>query len=189
MELDERRAQLLDLGMRLFSERGYDDVSIEDIAREAGVSKGLLYHYFGGKQDFHAACVALGAERLIQAVAPNMALPPQERPRAGLEAYLDYVKQHSLAFLVLMQGGAGGPSALRKVNETRERLVEIAMEGIDPSMRTPDRRLAARAWQGSVEQASMHWLTHDDVSKERVIEILLASLVGIWQVVPPPIPR
>jgi AcrR family transcriptional regulator len=187
MELDERRAQLLDLGIQLFSDRGYDDVSIEDIAREAGVSKGLLYHYFGGKQDFHAACVGLGAERLIEAVLPNMSLPMELRPRAAVEAYLDFVKKHSLAFQVLMQGNAGGPEALQKVEATRERLVEITMEGIAPELRTPDRRLAARAWQGAVEQASLDWLAHDDVDKERVLEILLAALVGIWQVVPPPI--
>lgn len=189
MELDERRNQLLDLGVRLFSERGYEDVSIEDIAREASVSKGLLYHYFGGKQDFHAACVQLGADRLIEAIGPKMLLPPQERPRAALEAYLDFVEERSTTFLVLLQGGAGGAASIQTLHDTRDRLVDIAMQGLSETQRSPERRLAARAWQAAVEQASYDWLTHRDVEKSKVVEIMLAALVGIWQVIPPPIPE
>ena len=65
--VDERRAQLLELGLRLFGDRSYDDVSIDDIAREAGVSKGLLYHYFGSKRVFYAACVEHAAASLLLA--------------------------------------------------------------------------------------------------------------------------
>ena len=53
LQIDERRAQLIELGTRLFSTRSYEDISIDDVAEQAGISKGLLYHYFGGKREFY----------------------------------------------------------------------------------------------------------------------------------------
>ena len=54
---EERRSQLLDLGVRLLSTRSLDELSIDLLAEEAGISRGLLYHYFGNKHDFHEAVV------------------------------------------------------------------------------------------------------------------------------------
>src|SRR5687768_6253474 len=92
LQIDERRAQLLELGLRLFAERAYDDVSIDDIAEEAGISKGLLYHYFGSKRDFYVATVREAAAQLQLRTEPDMTLPAAERARAGMEGYLGFVE-------------------------------------------------------------------------------------------------
>ena len=68
LAVDERRAQLLELGLRLFGTRPYDEVSIDDIAADAGVSKGLLYHYFGSKRAFYVATVQHAAAVLLEAL-------------------------------------------------------------------------------------------------------------------------
>ena len=57
LEVDERRAQLMKLGIELFAARAYDEVSIDELSRMAGISKGLLYHYFPTKRDFYVATV------------------------------------------------------------------------------------------------------------------------------------
>ncbi|HRI06444.1 MAG TPA: helix-turn-helix domain-containing protein, partial [Nannocystaceae bacterium] len=88
--VDERRDQLLTLGRRIFAERAYDEVSIDDIAEAAGISKGLLYHYFGSKRGFYVAIVRESASRLVEATAIRTDLPPGERAHAGLAAYLDF---------------------------------------------------------------------------------------------------
>src|SRR5687767_328836 len=91
LENDQRRAQLLALGVQAFSERTYDDVSIDDIAKAAGISKGLLYHYFPTKRDLYLAGLRATAAELIAsttAATSDMAMPPLERMRAGLDAYL-----------------------------------------------------------------------------------------------------
>src|SRR3954468_13929778 len=103
LDNDERRAQLLALARRAFSDRSYDDVSIDDLAREAKISKGLLYHYFPTKRDLYVAGLAEIAEELVQrctAIPPN--LPPIERVRTGLDAYLDHISQHARAYVSLM---------------------------------------------------------------------------------------
>src|ERR1041385_6097022 len=94
LDNDERRAQLLTLARKAFSDRSYDEVSIDDLAREAKISKGLLYHYFPTKRDLYVAGLREIAEELVQkstAIPPNLA--PIERVRTGLDAYLEHITQ------------------------------------------------------------------------------------------------
>ena len=77
---DERRSQLLDLGVRLLASRSLDELSIDLLAEEAGISRGLLYHYFGNKHAFHEAVVRRAADDLIAQTAPPVDGDPLERP-------------------------------------------------------------------------------------------------------------
>ena len=71
MSPDSRREQLIELGVRLFATHSLEDLSIETLAEEAGISRGLLYHYFGGKQEFHTAVVRRAADNLFAVTAPS----------------------------------------------------------------------------------------------------------------------
>ena len=126
LDLDERRDQLLALGEKLFGERAYDEISIDDIAEAAGISKGLLYHYFGSKRGFYVAIVRESADKLVEATEVGSELPPAERARAGLKGYLEFAEEHSAAFLTLLRGGIGNdPEVTELVDATRERIVVI----------------------------------------------------------------
>src|SRR5271170_6359642 len=86
LEVDARRAQLVTLGIDLFAARAYDEVSIDELARAAGVSKGLLYHYFPTKRDFYVATVQEAARQLIErTTGHDDRATPRERLRAGLD--------------------------------------------------------------------------------------------------------
>ena len=93
LENDQRRAQLLALAKRAFSEQSYDEVSIDDLAREARISKGLLYHYFPTKRDLYVAGLTEIANDLVSAITkvPEDAFPI-DRVRMGLDAYLEHVR-------------------------------------------------------------------------------------------------
>src|SRR6476646_1304931 len=121
LETDARRAQLLQLARAMFSDRSYDEVSIDDLAREAKISKGLLYHYFPTKRDLYVAGLHEIADELVQRVtAMPVDLPPAERVRAGLDAYLDHISKHSRAFVSLMRGGIGSdPEVVQVVESVR----------------------------------------------------------------------
>src|SRR3954470_13406333 len=108
LDNDARRAQLLLLARKAFSEQSYDEVSIDNLAREAKISKGLLYHYFPTKRDLYIAGLTEIANELVAAITmvPDDA-PPIERVRMGLDAYLGYVMDHSRSFVSLMRGGIG----------------------------------------------------------------------------------
>src|SRR5439155_23296126 len=108
LENDERRAQLLRLARNAFSARSYDDVSIDDLAREARISKGLLYHYFPTKRDLYVAGLREIAGELVAAITGiPLDLAPIERVRASLDAYLDHITRVPRAFVSLMRGGIG----------------------------------------------------------------------------------
>src|SRR5262245_57038509 len=99
LETDQRRAQLLELAKAQFSARAYDEVSIDDLAREAKISKGLLYHYFPTKRDLYVAGLSEIANELVAAImAVPQDLPPIEGVRQGLDAYLSHIQRHSRAF-------------------------------------------------------------------------------------------
>ena len=180
LSVDERRQQLLELGVQLFSLHAYDDVSIDDIAREAGISKGLLYHYFGGKRAFYLATVELEAQRLLDTLQPDPELPAEIRAQQGLSRYLDFVEERSDAYIALMRGGLGrDDQAEAIVDRTRQALADRVVEalGVDPP--PPEHRLAARAWIGAVEASSLDWLAHRDIDREVLLQILLGALAGL----------
>jgi AcrR family transcriptional regulator len=92
----DRRAELLALGAKVFGERPYDDVRIDEIAERAGVSRALMYHYFPDKRAFFAEVVRTEGERLFAATS-TPAVPGQslfDRLRAGVLAYVEYHEQH-----------------------------------------------------------------------------------------------
>ena len=172
LDVDERRTQLVDLGLQHFGERAYDDVSIDAIAEAAGISKGLLYHYFPTKRAYYAATIREAASRLVASTETDDAAPPLVRLHAGLDAYLGYVKVHAKAYATLMRSGVGvDPEIARIVDETRalfvERLTSGFVEGPTPGvdragyasgiLGSPIVRLALRGWVGFAESASLGW--------------------------------
>ena len=178
--VDERRAQLLTLGLHLFSERAYDEVSIDDIASAAGVSKGLLYHYFGGKRAFYVACVENAAAQLVDRTQTDESLPEPLRARAGLEAYFDYAEERESAYLALMRSGVGNdPEVAEIVERTRERIVLRALSGMGLATPRPVFRSATRMWIGAVEAACLDWLPERSVERAAVIDLLLGGLYGM----------
>jgi AcrR family transcriptional regulator len=106
LENDERRRRLLDLGADLFTRYAFDEISMAQIAREAGISKALLYHYFPSKQDYFVATLATGAEELRARIEPDPDLPPAEALSAALDAYLAWIEENAQAYEKLLQSAA-----------------------------------------------------------------------------------
>ncbi|MCR9162155.1 MAG: TetR/AcrR family transcriptional regulator [Nannocystaceae bacterium] len=176
LQTDERRAQLLDLGLRLFSSRAYDEVSIDAIAEEAGVSKGLLYHYFGGKRAYYLATIEYAAGRLLasmDAVPDTLVGPP--RATAMLTAYLEFVEDHGAAYGTLLSGGVGSDPEVTGVLETSRRQVAARiMRDAGLQAPRPVFELAVRHYIGGVEAVVLDWHARRQLSREQ----LLAFLVG-----------
>src|SRR5687768_17968431 len=110
---DQRRTQLLDLGVSLLATRSLDELTIDVLAEEAGISRGLLYHYFGNKQDFRLAVVRRAVDDLVEQTAPPPGGDPLERLLASVAAYVDYVVANYQRYTSLARGAAGGNESLR----------------------------------------------------------------------------
>jgi AcrR family transcriptional regulator len=184
LDVDSRRAQLVELGIEFFGSRAYDEVSIDDVARAATISKGLLYHYFPTKRDFYVAVVRAAAERLVARTIGSSTRPPLDRLRDGLDAYLTYVDQHGSAYAALMRSGIGtDPEVARIVDSTRQRLVDELVHGLanaEPSAITPLVRASLRGWVGFVEAASLDWVEHRDLDRAVLRDLLSKVLIDAW---------
>ena len=155
MKTDERREQLLRTGVELLGRRSYDEVSIDEIARAAGVSKGLLYHYFPTKKDFVVAVLHEATEELTALTAPDPALEPLAQLDASLDAFLGYVEEHAAAYATIFRTRGGGDPDIRAALERgREQRVAEVLAGIgawgpDPARPPPRRRSRPRCADGS----------------------------------------
>jgi AcrR family transcriptional regulator len=184
LQVDERRAQLLDLGLRLFSERSYDELSVDDIARAAGISKGLLYHYFPSKRDYYVETVRSAAQLLVdRADPPGSSGPEAEALLSGLDAYLAFAEEHATAFVALMRSGVGHDSEVAEIVEsTRARFAARIAGRLGVASPGPLLRTALRGWIGACEGASLDWLEHRDlprdVLRDHLAQLLVATLTA-----------
>jgi AcrR family transcriptional regulator len=179
-----RRAQLVTLGLEMLSTRPLDQVVIDEIAAEAGISRGLLFHYFPTKRDFHVAVVQAAADDLCDRTEPDPSLPVPERVRGSLEAFVDYVSDNRDAYIALLRGTAGGDPALRAVcDETRSVFTGRVLAGIGVSDPAPARlRLAARGWVAFAEEATLDWLSSGDLGRAELIDLLDEALETLMAV-------
>lgn len=175
LAVDDRRAQLLALGVIAFSSRGYDDVSIEQIAAEAGISRGLLFHYFPSKRDFFVATVEMMAARMLAETVPAEAQGDYATMLAnGLDRYFGFVEQHADMFVTLLNAG-GDHAAGAVVDATRREYVRRIRAFLPPAKGREEARLrtALNAWERMVEGIALDWLAHRDLSREEVVQLAL----------------
>lgn len=181
--VDERRALLLELGLRLFGHRGVDDVAVEDIARAGGVSAGLLYHYFGSKREFHYAVTAYACDRLAAVTAPDAALPPGAQLVRGLVAYLDHLRAEPTGWAWLLRGGGGSTEQHWQLGaQLRRTSAERVLAVLPAHVRTPMVVLAVKGWVGSTAEVALAWLESMQPPAPAVValmaDVLLASLTA-----------
>jgi AcrR family transcriptional regulator len=183
LSTDARREQLVALGIDIFSERPFDEVSIDDIAAAAGISKGLLYHYFPSKRDFYVAVIRSAADEMQALTEPDPALAPRDRLAAALERYLEYVETHARGYATVLRAGIGSdPAVAEIVEEVRSAMVARLLVDLPatPAGEEPPvaLRVAVRGWVGFVEAASLDWLEHGGLARADLREMLIAALGG-----------
>ncbi|CAL9647106.1 TetR/AcrR family transcriptional regulator [Streptomyces sp. NPDC058947] len=187
LSTEERRAQLLSVGARLFSENPYDDVWIEQVAEIAGVSRGLLYHYFPTKRDFFAAVVERESERMLRMTAAVPGVPVRAQLAAGLDTFLEYVQAHAHGYRAFHRADAAGDQAVRRVYQralaAQERQILAALAE-DPEFgpafqERPEVRLAVRGWLAFTTSVCLEWLRDAELTRDQVRELCARALLGV----------
>jgi len=178
MEVDERRALLLARATELFGEYGYDELSMARIAREAGISKPLLYHYFPSKRALFAAALADAAAELGALTQPDPSLPPAEQLSGALGAFLAWVDAHRDAYAKLLRSLA--VAEVREiVDGVRAATAARIVAGLGPAADTPAVRVAVDGWLWAIDGAVLSWVEHHrDLSADQLRDVLLAGLAG-----------
>ncbi|MFG2499257.1 TetR/AcrR family transcriptional regulator [Streptomyces sp. NPDC048441] len=160
MGVEERRQQLIGVALDLFSHRSPDDVSIDEIAAAAGISRPLVYHYFPGKLSLYEAALQRAADDLSERFVEPKEGPLGARLLRVMGRFLDFVDGHGPGFSALMRGGpaVGSSTTNAMIDSVRqEAYVQILTHlGItDPPARL---ELVVRSWISLAESTALIWL-------------------------------
>jgi AcrR family transcriptional regulator len=180
---DERRLQLITLGAQMLGDRAIEDISITEIAEEAGISRGLLFHYFPTKQDFQLAIVRHANAELLERVAPDRTLGVFDMLRDSIERYIDYVGENRNSYVSLLRGPASvSAEVLPLVDQTRNAIIDIILTEVPVDLPDADRPrliLAMRGWIAFVEETTLTWLRHETIPREQLVDLLVESLLAL----------
>ena len=159
LDVDERRSQLLELGTELFTTHSYDELSMAQIARAAGISKALLYHYFPSKEEYFKATLAEAAAELAARTAPDQSLPPLEQLRASTRAYVGWIDERRESYVKLIESTGSVPEVRELIANVRDFTSARILEGLVPEAeRTPTKRAAVRGWLWFMDGACLDWI-------------------------------
>ncbi|MEU6564844.1 TetR/AcrR family transcriptional regulator [Nocardia nova] len=180
---EERREQLVTLGVTMLRDRTLEDISIGEIARQAGISRGLLFHYFSSKQDFQRAIVRRANEELLARTMPDRNLDLVAMLRDAVERYVEYVSENRISYQGLLRGPASGsPELLALADATRDAIVdriltETPLAADDPEL--PRLRLVFRGWIAFVEETTLIWLREETIGRSELIDTLVGALPAL----------
>lgn len=170
MGVEERRAQLMAVALDLFSRKPPDEVSLDDVASAAGISRPLVYHYFPGKQSLYQAAVRVAADELAARF-----VEPRDGPLSGrllrvMRRYFAFVADHGPGFSALLRGGTavGSPQTGAVIDEVRQAAYEQVLAHLGITAPGPRLRLVVRSWVGLAETAALTWLDGREVPRSEL---------------------
>lgn len=180
----QRREQLLAIGRRMFSNRAFDELSMDDVAKRAGVSKGLLYHYFGDKRGYYQAVLGQVAVEVLDVTTFPTDLDDAGAVRHAVDAFLHYVEANEPFYKALVRGGVGSDAAVQaQLEEVRRSIQDRLIERLQLPSDTDTLRIVY-GWIGFVEFTTLDWLERDRTSLGSLAAVLISSLIALLETRP-----
>ncbi|MGN6472773.1 MAG: TetR/AcrR family transcriptional regulator [Mycobacteriales bacterium] len=186
LEHDERREQILATARTLFTRRPYGAVSTIEIADAAGVTRGLLHHYFGTKRSLYLEVVkdlvhspVLGVLNALSAAASDAAPPTWED---GVALWMDVVEANQEAWIAAISAGeTGSDRAMHEIlDDARERTASQVVTVLQlDEKRTPEVRALVRGFGSFAEEVTREWLQRGRLTKEQARVLLVGALPGM----------
>ena len=178
LTVDDRRQELIAAALELFSGRPADEVTLDDVAARAGVSRALAYRYFGTRGEIYVAAMRSAADEMLALLDPPHDAPPLDRIVEAIRRFFDFAEEHATGFQALLGGHPGAQQGAigSIVDEVRAALYDRLVEGMRLRRVSPELRLALGAWISGAEAAALDWLTHRDLPRRTVEDFLLSQL-------------
>jgi AcrR family transcriptional regulator len=175
-----RRAELIAIGRKLFADTSYDALSMDDIARQAHVAKGLIYYYFRSKRGYYLAIIQDSVADLVTFAASGLELPAVDRVHRTIDSYLRFAEHHQAAYRTVVSGGVGFDTEVHAIRDgVREAIVATIAEGAYGRRDiAPLARMGLFSWVCSVEGATLDWIDRPGLSRDTMRELLVKTLGG-----------
>jgi AcrR family transcriptional regulator len=172
---DDRRRQLLGIGLSRLVEKPIQHLSIDEVAAEAGISRGLLFHYFPTKRDFYLACIEAAGRRILRNTEADPSLPPREQVASMVRLFVEQIDRRRAFYLSLLHGTGSADVSLVEVydaiwDEATDRvLTALTLE--------PSTRAVVHAWWAYVEDQALSWSAEPARRRTRSLEELVTHSV------------
>ncbi|WP_238153342.1 TetR/AcrR family transcriptional regulator [Kribbella speibonae] len=162
LSAEDRKKQLVKIGLMMLRDQPIHELSIDAIAAEAGISRGLLFHYFPSKRDYYLAVIAAAGRRLLRVTKPDERLAPEQQLREMLVQFVAFISRRRTAYISFVRGAAGGDDyAVEVYDETRAGLTKRVLTylGTPEVADEPASReyLRVHAWLSYTEDLAIEW--------------------------------
>lgn len=159
---DDRKRQLVKIGLMMLRDKPIHELSIDAIASEAGISRGLLFHYFPSKRDYYVAVISAAGRRLLRVTKPADSLTPDEQLREMLVQFVAFIARRRTAYISFVRGAAGGDDyAVEVYDLTRAGLTKRVLTYLGAPEVADDRMsaeyLRVHAWLSYTEDLAIEW--------------------------------
>ncbi|MFR9794855.1 TetR/AcrR family transcriptional regulator [Streptomyces sp. MS06] len=170
MGVDERRQQLIGVALELFSRRSPDEVSIDEIASAAGISRPLVYHYFPGKLSLYEAALQRASDDLAARFSEPHEGPLGARLLRVMRRFFDFVDEHGPGFSALMRGGpaVGSSTTNALIDSVRQAAYEQILAHLGVSEAPARLELVVRSWISLAESTALIWLDGRRIPREEL---------------------
>lgn len=168
---DERRRQLLGIGLAKLVEKPIADLSVDEVAAEAGISRSLLFHYFPTKRDFYRACIEAAGRRILRNTRPDPGLPADQQVASMVRRFVEQIERRRAFYLSLVHGTGAADVPLVEVydaiwDEATARVMTAL--GLAPAARP-----VVHAWWAYVEDRALSWSGAPRDRRTETVDVLV----------------
>lgn len=178
----DRRAQLVQIGLELLPTTPVQELTIDEVARRAGISRSLLFHYFATKREYYTAVTKAAADLMLEHLLPAPGTPREEQVSGMLDRYVGWVETFRETHLAFVRGAAGGDPWVAEVyQDTRNRLVAVALRALGLADDARCRQLVL-AWFAFTEDLVGSWALEPTMPRPELLALLrdvLEDIVGL----------
>lgn len=174
---EARRRQLIGIGLSKLVEKPIQDLAIDEVAAEAGISRGLLFHYFATKREFYLACVAAAGRRILRNTAADPELSPTDQLRAMVGLFVEQIDRRRDFYLSLVHGTGGGDVDVVAVYESiRDKMTNRVLAALSldaPAHLDASAHNVVHAWWAYVEDQAIEWSGQSGDRRTRSVDDLI----------------
>ena len=175
----DRRAQLVGIGLELLPTTPVQDLTIDEVARRAGISRSLLFHYFATKSEYYTAVLEAAAALLRDHVVPRPGTPLAGQLPGMLDRFVGWVETYRDSYVAFVRGAhAGDPDIAAVYGATREQLVEVALAAV-PLPDGARQRQLVRSWFAFTEDLVLQWTQEPTMTRAELLELVAQVLTGL----------
>lgn len=172
---DDRRRQLLGIGLAKLVDKPIQHLSVDEVAAEAGISRGLLFHYFPTKRDFYLACIEAAGRRILRNTEADPSLPPREQVESMVRLFVEQIDRRRAFYLSLLHGtGTADVSLVEVYDAIWDQATTRVMDALALE---PSTRAVVHAWWAYVEDQALSWSAEPAGRRTRSLEELVTHSV------------